>query len=220
METKTCVICGQEFEGYGNNAAPYANGTCCDSCNAEYVIPYRLELAFKGSGNLKESLEEEPVKEEIEKVAEPAEVDSFGLQSLFTGLIQDKFSQINEINSLLADESIKSRPEIVEILSSISDDLNIHVGQLQCILSYLDGNYQEKSEVGKDKAETVLSSYEAPEEKEEEEIQEPLKESLKKPTLGELLDKEEILDEDFEDDNSDEELLQDLVKSESQKYRG
>lgn len=39
----TCCICGDEFEGYGNNPAPYkASGKCCDACNRKFVIPARL----------------------------------------------------------------------------------------------------------------------------------------------------------------------------------
>ena len=41
---KTCCLCGVEFEGYGNNPAPVKeSGECCDRCNAEKVIPARLE---------------------------------------------------------------------------------------------------------------------------------------------------------------------------------
>ena len=41
---KTCCLCGGEFEGYGNNPAPLkGSGECCDRCNAEKVIPVRLE---------------------------------------------------------------------------------------------------------------------------------------------------------------------------------
>ena len=38
-----CVICGKKFDGYGNNAYPIAEGKCCDKCNAERVIPARIE---------------------------------------------------------------------------------------------------------------------------------------------------------------------------------
>ena len=38
-----CCICGRTINGYGNNAQPYANGSCCDKCNADYVIPERLK---------------------------------------------------------------------------------------------------------------------------------------------------------------------------------
>ena len=44
---KTCCICGETFEGYGNNAAPVKDGTCCDKCNLEKVIPARMDLVAK-----------------------------------------------------------------------------------------------------------------------------------------------------------------------------
>lgn len=37
-----CCICGEELNGYGNNAAPYADGRCCDACNLKFVIPARI----------------------------------------------------------------------------------------------------------------------------------------------------------------------------------
>ena len=47
-EANVCCICGKEFEGYGNNPAPYKNtGVCCDECNARYVIPARIERLHK-----------------------------------------------------------------------------------------------------------------------------------------------------------------------------
>lgn len=42
-----CCLCGEEFEGYGNNPAPLKeSGECCDQCNAEKVIPARCEAMF------------------------------------------------------------------------------------------------------------------------------------------------------------------------------
>ena len=47
---KTCCLCGEEFDGYGNNPAPLKeSGECCDRCNAEKVIPARYE-AWRSSG--------------------------------------------------------------------------------------------------------------------------------------------------------------------------
>ena len=40
-----CSICSKKFEGYGNNSEPFAKGRCCDDCNWNVVIPYRLHLA-------------------------------------------------------------------------------------------------------------------------------------------------------------------------------
>lgn len=41
-EKETCCICGEEIDGYGNNAEPYKTGKCCDGCNIKFVIPARL----------------------------------------------------------------------------------------------------------------------------------------------------------------------------------
>lgn len=47
-EVNICCICGKEFEGHGNNPAPYKNtGVCCDECNVHYVIPARIEQLHK-----------------------------------------------------------------------------------------------------------------------------------------------------------------------------
>ena len=46
-ETKKCVICGDDIQGYGNNADPIADGICCDKCNASKVIPARLSKINK-----------------------------------------------------------------------------------------------------------------------------------------------------------------------------
>ena len=46
-----CTICGNMFEGYGNNASPICDPdkdgrtVCCDECNRRYVVPARLFMA-------------------------------------------------------------------------------------------------------------------------------------------------------------------------------
>lgn len=37
-----CSICGEEYEGYGNNAQPVNDGRCCNYCNGTVVIPRRI----------------------------------------------------------------------------------------------------------------------------------------------------------------------------------
>lgn len=39
---KKCCICGTVFDGYGINALPIKDGTCCDKCNEIFVFPARL----------------------------------------------------------------------------------------------------------------------------------------------------------------------------------
>jgi len=50
---KKCCICGKEFIEWGNNPYPVVedvNATCCDDCNAEYVIPARILQLYAKKG--------------------------------------------------------------------------------------------------------------------------------------------------------------------------
>jgi hypothetical protein len=38
-----CSICNGPIVGFGNNAYPVNDGRCCDRCNADCVIPARIE---------------------------------------------------------------------------------------------------------------------------------------------------------------------------------
>lgn len=43
--THTCSICGEEYFGWGHNAKPIVDdGRCCAKCNANFVIPARLDV--------------------------------------------------------------------------------------------------------------------------------------------------------------------------------
>lgn len=43
QKLKTCVLCGAQFYGFGNNPAPLTEkGQCCDTCNDTKVIPARM----------------------------------------------------------------------------------------------------------------------------------------------------------------------------------
>ena len=41
MNKKICSICGQQYEGYGNNAQPISNDKCCDMCYHVFVLRYK-----------------------------------------------------------------------------------------------------------------------------------------------------------------------------------
>lgn len=49
-EVKYCCICGKRIDGYGHNAAPVKDGTCCDECNSTKVLPERLRLTRQDNG--------------------------------------------------------------------------------------------------------------------------------------------------------------------------
>lgn len=43
-DMKICPLCGEEYEGYGNNPAPLnVKGRVCDFCNLNEVIPARIK---------------------------------------------------------------------------------------------------------------------------------------------------------------------------------
>lgn len=39
-----CTFCGKEIRGYGNSSIPLSDDLCCDECNANVVVPYRIFL--------------------------------------------------------------------------------------------------------------------------------------------------------------------------------
>ena len=43
-----CIICDKKIKGFGHNAEPVAKGRCCEDCNYEVVIPYRLKHVRMG----------------------------------------------------------------------------------------------------------------------------------------------------------------------------
>jgi hypothetical protein len=46
-KAKICCICGKEFTEWGNNPWPIKEeGTCCDTCNRDFVIPARIERMY------------------------------------------------------------------------------------------------------------------------------------------------------------------------------
>lgn len=42
-----CCICKGKIEGFGNNAEPVKEGTCCNECNEKIVIPIRILKSLK-----------------------------------------------------------------------------------------------------------------------------------------------------------------------------
>ncbi len=47
MIRKKCCICNRIIEGHEHNAEPYKRGICCGQCNANIVIPARINKNLK-----------------------------------------------------------------------------------------------------------------------------------------------------------------------------
>jgi len=41
-KVEICCFCGEEINGWGNNALPLKEDRCCDECNISKVIPERM----------------------------------------------------------------------------------------------------------------------------------------------------------------------------------
>jgi hypothetical protein len=55
-----CILCGDDYRGWGNNPEPVASfddGQCCNVCNAMRVIPARIQAA----GDEQPSMDEDGV---------------------------------------------------------------------------------------------------------------------------------------------------------------
>lgn len=72
-----CCICGEPIEGHGNNPFPVkTEGDCCDKCNAEVVIPARIEkMKAAASEKVNEELTETEF-EEVKPTSEESEEES------------------------------------------------------------------------------------------------------------------------------------------------
>ena len=72
-----CCICGEPIEGHGNNPSPVkTEGDCCDKCNAEVVIPARIEkMKVAASEKVNEELTETE-SEEVKSTSEESEEES------------------------------------------------------------------------------------------------------------------------------------------------
>ena len=72
-----CCICGEPIEGHGNNPFPVkAEGDCCDKCNAEVVIPARIEKMKEAASEKVDEELTETESEEVKPTSEESEEES------------------------------------------------------------------------------------------------------------------------------------------------
>lgn len=113
-EKQKCCICGQEFEGYGNNPWPVKeNGECCDKCNYEKVIPARINQL-----NNKEINDADPKQELAELIKSEEEAIELYKKAvdnsindeekkLYQHILDDEVTHLEMLNNYLKTGEIK-----------------------------------------------------------------------------------------------------------------
>jgi hypothetical protein len=83
LDVSKCVLCKKDYQGFGNNAYPLAEGDCCNACNKN-VITARLAEQLKKSSPMEiddEELEDDGIEdrgveaEEVKMEVEEEEVE-------------------------------------------------------------------------------------------------------------------------------------------------
>lgn len=151
-----CCICGEPIEGHGNNPFPVkAEGDCCDKCNAEVVIPARIE---KMKAAASEKVNEELTETESEEV-KPASEESEEVKPTSEESEEESLEE-KEVKELTEDEK---REIILQWLTN-----NFEEDQVEEVLDILnmeivEDDDEEESAEDEDVAEDKKGSNEAEE---------------------------------------------------------
>lgn len=152
-----CCICGEPIEGHGNNPFPVkTEGDCCDKCNAEVVIPARIE---KMKAAASEKVNEELTETESEEV-KPAPEESEEVKSTSEESEEEESLEEKEVKELTEDEK---REIVLQWLTN-----NFEEDQVEEVLDILnmeivEDDDEEESAEDEDVAEDKKGSNEAEE---------------------------------------------------------
>ena len=151
-----CCICGEPIEGHGNNPFPVkTEGDCCDKCNAEVVIPARIE---KMKAAASEKVNEELTETESEEV-KPASEESEEVKPTSEESEEESLEE-KEVKELTEDEK---REIVLQWLTN-----NFEEDQVEEVLDILnmeivEDDDEEESAEDEDVAEDKKGSNEAEE---------------------------------------------------------
>ena len=161
-----CCICGEPIEGHGNNPFPVkTEGDCCDKCNAEVVIPARIEKMKEAASEKvdeelteTESEEVKPTSEESEEV-KPASEESEEVKPASEESEEESLEE-KEVKELTEDEK---REIVLQWLTN-----NFEEDQVEEVLDILnmeivEDDDEEESAEDEDVAEVEKGSNEAEE---------------------------------------------------------
>lgn len=143
--------------------------------------------ASSGAVTLTDSL-----KEDVDSDAIVSDLSNSGIASIIIGAINDEWEAIDYYNSMIVTAESEGKSDVANIANDILKEENIHVGQLQKLLSMINPETEAIAD-GEDEAEELLSGDNS----EEENLEEC------KSTLSEDEDKQlpQHLDEFFTFDN-------------------
>lgn len=151
-----CCICGEPIEGHGNNPFPVkTEGDCCDKCNAEVVIPARIEkMKAAASEKVNEELTETESEDVKSTPEESEEVKSTSEES------EEESLEEKEVKELTEDEK---REIVLQWLTN-----NFEEDQVEEVLDILnmeivEDDDEEESAEDEDAAEDKKGSNEAEE---------------------------------------------------------
>ena len=178
-----CCICGEPIEGHGNNPFPVkTEGDCCDKCNAEVVIPARIE---KMKAAASEKVNEELTETESEDVKSTPE-ESEEVKST---------SEESEEVKPTSEESEEESLEEKEVKELTEDE------KREIVLQWLTNNFEE------DQVEEVLDilNMEIVEDDDEEESAEDEDVAEDKKGSNEAEEAEENIENSDEEDSEQKE---------------
>ena len=114
-----CVLCNKQIVGFGNNAAPLANGKCCDECNTRVM---RQRIADRGPPRLVRQTNRAPAVAPAASAAAQA-----------TGL---EFPvHVKTLTGQTYTFMFTSRTSLVRLYQGMEREANMHPRQMQFILN-------------------------------------------------------------------------------------
>ena len=98
-EDKKCCLCGKHFLEWGNDPWPLKEeGICCNKCNAEKVLPARIEMIY----NKKKETKDADPKQELQTLIKSEEEAIVLYDNAIKNAVNDKEKEL--YNHILVEE--------------------------------------------------------------------------------------------------------------------
>lgn len=110
----------------------------------------------KPTAIIKSRADKDDLTEDVTIVTE-VETDNNGLATIINQLIKDEFDAIQQYNDAIVNFETEGRTDLVQVLTDILHEENLHVGQLEVLLEQVNG-VANSIDQGKAEAETQLAN--------------------------------------------------------------